>query len=138
MPPAQPAEHVGALASLIAAGRRGDAVEYFQRRVVGIPEAIVAQVRHAPFRPALEAMAHTLVYDATIVAYGAVSPAFAASVRQPVLAIAGSAGPPGMGEVAEALAQSLADARALTLEGATHDIDPASLGPVLVRFLDAG
>jgi pimeloyl-ACP methyl ester carboxylesterase len=136
-PPAQSAEHVGALASLITAGRRGDAVEYFQRRVVGIPDAVVAQLRHAPFRPALEAMAHTLVYDATLVAYTAVSPAFA-GVRQPVLAIAGSAGPPVMGEVAEALAQSLPNGKSVTLEGATHDIDPALLGPVLARFLDAG
>jgi pimeloyl-ACP methyl ester carboxylesterase len=136
-PPAQPAEHVAALASLIAAGRRGDAVEYFQRRVVGIPEAIVAQLRHAPFRPALEAMAHTLVYEARIVDYGDAMPAFAASIRQPVLAVAGGSGPPIMREVATTLARSLPDATPVTLDGATHDIDPASLAPVLMQFLGA-
>jgi pimeloyl-ACP methyl ester carboxylesterase len=134
-PPAQPAEHAAALASLMAAGRRGEAVEYFQRRVVGIPEAVVAQLRHAPFRPALEAMAHTLVYDAQIVDYGAVMPAFTAAVRQPVLAVAGGSGAAIMRDVAATLARSLFQARALTLDGATHDIDAASLGPVLVRFL---
>ena len=134
-PPAQPAEHAAALASLIAAGRRGDAVEYFQRRVVGIPEAIVAQLRHAPFRPALEAMAHTLVYEARIVDYGARMTAFTAAIRQPVLAVAGGSGAAIMRDVAATLARSLFDGRALTLDGATHDIDAASLGPVLVRFL---
>ena len=137
MPPAQPAEHAGALASSIAAGRRGEAVEYFQRRVVGIPEAVVAQLRHAPFRPALEAMAHTLVYDARIVDYAAVMPGFTATVRQPVLAVAGGSSPAIMHEVAATIARSLVNARALTLDGATHDIDPASLGPVLARYLGA-
>ncbi len=136
-PPPQAAEHAGALASLIAGGRRGDAVEYFQRRVVGIPEPIVVQLRHAPFRPALEAMAHTLVYEAAIMDYSAATPAFAATVRQPVLAIAGGSGAPFMRDVAATLARSLPDARALTLDGATHDIDPTSLGPVVARFLGA-
>src|SRR5439155_26552394 len=45
------------LAELIAAGRRGDAVELFQTDALGIPPAIVAQLRHAPFRPALEKLA---------------------------------------------------------------------------------
>src|SRR5262245_37154312 len=53
LPPAQPARHAAELASLVAAGRRGDAVEHFQRRIVGIPEDVVAELRRAPFRPAL-------------------------------------------------------------------------------------
>jgi len=39
-----------------------------------------------------------------------------------------------MREVAEALARTLPDARALTLDGATHDLVPSVLGPVLDRF----
>jgi pimeloyl-ACP methyl ester carboxylesterase len=65
--PGQIEDHTARLAELIAAGRRGDAVEYFQREIVGIPPDAVAQMRDAPFRPALEAIAPTLVYDATIV-----------------------------------------------------------------------
>src|SRR5262245_48368903 len=66
----QAVDHAAALDELVRAGRRGDAVEYFQRRMVGIPEPVVAQLRTAPFRPALEAMAHTLVYEATILGDG--------------------------------------------------------------------
>src|SRR5581483_7916322 len=132
-PPAQPAEHAAALASSIAAGRRGEAVEYFQRQVVGIPEEVVAQLRHAPFRPALEAMAHTLVYEAKIMDYGPGFAELAARVRPPTLAIAGAAGPPAMSEVAEALARSLPDGESVILAGATHDLDAALLGPVLER-----
>jgi pimeloyl-ACP methyl ester carboxylesterase len=136
-PPTQPAEHAAALASLVAAGRRGDAVEYFQRRLVGIPEPVIEQLRHAPFRPALERMAHTLVYDATLVGEGPLSADLAANVRQPTLAIAGGASAPAMREVAEALGRSLPQCRSLILEGATHDLAPAVLAPVLERFFSA-
>jgi hypothetical protein len=107
-------------------------VEYFQRRLVGLPEPLIAQLRGAPFRPALEAMAHTLVYDATVMAYRLDD--WSTSVRQPTLAIAGGAGAPIMREVAETVAGRLPDARCHILEGATHDLDAARLAPVLERF----
>ena len=128
------ANHAAELASLVAAGRRGDAVEYFQTKVVGIPDHIVAQLRDAPFRPALEAMAHTLVYEATIVGEGRIPRELLAKVRSPTLAIAGGASPPFMREAAEALARALPEGRCLVIEGATHDLVPAVLGPVLERF----
>lgn len=134
-PPWLPRTHATTLAELIAAGRRGDAVEYFQGRVVGIPEPVVARLRLAPFRPALEAMAHTLVYDATLMAEGPLSPERLAKVGQPTLALAGGESPPLMREVAKTLAASLPHGRAETIAGATHDIVPALLGPVLERFL---
>ena len=132
-PPAQSSDHAAKLAALIKAGRRGDAVEYFQARVVGIPEHVVAQLRHAPFRPGLERMAHSLVYDATIISDPRSTELFA-NVRQPTLAIAGGASAPVMGETAEAIARSLPNGRSLTIDGATHDIVPAVLAPVLARF----
>jgi pimeloyl-ACP methyl ester carboxylesterase len=46
---------VGQLAKLIASDQRGEAVELFQMKAVGIPPEVVAQLRQAPFWPALEA-----------------------------------------------------------------------------------
>ena len=54
------------LTELIAEDRRGEAVELFQTEAVGLRAAVVAQMRNAPFRPALEKMAHTLVYESII------------------------------------------------------------------------
>jgi len=135
LPPPQPARHAAELAALVAAGRRGDAVEYFQSKVVGIPEAVVAQLRHAPFRPALEAMARTLVYEATIMSGDFLSPATVGEIHQPTLAVAGSASPAFMRDVAATLVRGLPNGRSVVLEGATHDLDPARLGPVLETFL---
>jgi pimeloyl-ACP methyl ester carboxylesterase len=133
-PPRDPVDHASALDALVRAGRRGDAVEYFQRRMVGLPEPVVAQLRHAPFRPALEAMAHTLVYEATIIGTGQLSLAQAGKVRAPTLAIAAGKAPPFMRETAEALARAVPDGRALVLADATHDLDPAVLTAPLLEF----
>jgi pimeloyl-ACP methyl ester carboxylesterase len=136
LPPPMPPEHAAQLASLVAAGRRGDAVEYFQRRVVGIPEPVVAQLRNAPFRPALEAMAHTVVYDATIMLDAQFPAARVAGIHQPALAIAGGASPPFMREIAVALGGALPGGRSHVIEGATHDLSPSLLGPVVEQFFE--
>src|SRR5690242_10798264 len=65
--PLLPASLAGDLAALAAAGRRGEAVEMYQTQAVGMPEQVVVQLRNAPFRPALEAIAHTLAYDAAVI-----------------------------------------------------------------------
>lgn len=134
LPPGQSPAHASELASLIAAQRRGDAVEYFQQRVVGIPEAVVVRLRQAPFRPALEAMAHTLVYDATLVASDRVTPQLLAQIQTPTLALSGSESPPALREAAASAARALPNGRVLILPGATHDLDPALLAPELEAF----
>jgi pimeloyl-ACP methyl ester carboxylesterase len=134
VPPPHPVDHAGTLDALVRAGRRGDAVEYFQREMVGIPEPVIVTMRTAPFRPALEAIAHTLVYDATLIGDGHVPLDRARSVRIPTLAIAAGAAPPFMRETAEALARAMPHGRALVLEGATHDLVPEVLTPPLLRF----
>src|SRR5215471_17233627 len=130
----QAVDHAGQLAELVAAGRRGDAVEYFQSRIVGIPEEVVAQLRRAPFRPALEAIAHTLVYDATILGDMSLPTDLLRSVTTPTLVIAGGTNP-FMTAAANAVAATLPNADARILEGQTHDIDPSMLSPVLKGFL---
>ncbi len=117
---------------LVKAGRRGEAVELFQREGVGIPADIVVQLRNAPFRPALEKMAHTLVYELTILS--SLPPELVASVRVPALVIDGENSPPILREASRSLAEALPDGRYRTLSGQGHDIVPTVLGPVLEQF----
>ena len=121
------------LTELIAANRRGDAVELFQTEAIGIPAAIVAQMRNAPFRPALEKIAPTLVYESTILK--SLPTGLIESIRIPTLVIDGEASPEVMRQAAQSLAESLPDGRYRTLKDQGHDIVPAALGPVLVEFL---
>jgi pimeloyl-ACP methyl ester carboxylesterase len=122
------------LTELLSSGRRGDAVELFQTEMVGIPAEVVAQLRHAPFRPALENIAHTLVYDATIMGDMSALAKQLPSITIPTLVISGGVSPTPMRKATLALADALPNARHLFLEGQTHDIGPAVLAPVLEEF----
>jgi pimeloyl-ACP methyl ester carboxylesterase len=132
--PRPPKDIAAQLATLVSSNRRGDAVELYQTRLVGIPEPVVVQLRQAPFRPALEAMAHTLVYDATLIGDLSVPTAQLQSIKTPTLVVYGTESPALMGTAAKALVVALPNGDVRPLDGQTHDIVPAVLGPVLLEF----
>jgi len=99
-----------------------DAVELYQTKYVGIPEDVVAQLRHAPFRPALEAIAHTLLYDATIIGDLTLPTDLVAKVATPTLVIDGENSMPMLRNAARVLADTLPNGRPCTLAGQSHDI----------------
>jgi pimeloyl-ACP methyl ester carboxylesterase len=133
--PRLPAGLAGELAGLVADGRRGEAVELYQTRAVGMPEEVVAQLRQAPFRPGLEAIAHTLAYDAAIVGDRSLPTGLIASVTVPALVISGDQSPPFLRASAQAVADALPNGRLSTLAGQGHDISPAATAPVMTEFL---
>jgi pimeloyl-ACP methyl ester carboxylesterase len=116
---------------LVRAGRRGDAVELYQTKGVGIPPEVVAQLRHAPFWPALEAIAHTLAYESQILAC---PPELAGSVSTPTLVIHGESSPDPIRAAARAVVDRLPHAQLRTLHGQAHDLVPGILGPLLEQF----
>ena len=133
--PALPAGFAGELAGLVAAGRRGDAVELYQAKAVGIPQEVVAQMRHAPFRPGLESIAHTLAYDAAIIGDRSLPAGLLAAVTVPALVISGENSPPFLRNAAQAAAKTLPGGRLAVLPGQGHDIDPGATAPVMAEFL---
>lgn len=132
--PRPPKELAGQLSKLVASGHRGEAVELFQTKMVRIPEQVVAQLRNAPFRPALEAIAHTLVYDASIVGQQELPMAQLPSIKMPTLVVYGGESPAFMGNSAKALAKALPHGQVRALDGQSHDIVPSALAPVLMEF----
>ncbi|MBV8083968.1 MAG: alpha/beta hydrolase, partial [Chloroflexi bacterium] len=124
------------LAELITAGRRGDAVALFQRRAVGIPAEVIAQLRHAPFWPNLEAMAHTLVYEATILGDMTLPTKQLACTATRTLVIRGGQSGPFLQAATEAVASALPNAELCTLPDETHDINPETTAPAIASFLE--
>ena len=114
--PPLPDGFVRQLEELVAKGHRDQAVEYFMTVGVGAPAETIPPMKDSPFWPSLEAMAHTISYD----------------VRARV--IDGGASPPSLRNAVQALVNVLPNARRLTLEGQTHEVDPTVLTPVLVDF----
>ena len=132
--PRPPSNTAKIYSDLVAAGRRGDAVEYFMVEVVRLPPEFAAQARNAPWWPAQEALAHTLAYDATIMGDYSLPTERAASVTVPTLVLVGGASFEWMGNTAETLAHTIPNAKRITLDGQTHDVSPQVLAPVLVEF----
>jgi pimeloyl-ACP methyl ester carboxylesterase len=132
--PKPPADTAQTFTDLVEAGRRGDAVEFFMAKVVGLPPEFVQGARQAPFWAQTEALAHTLAYDATVMGDYSIPTDRASSVKVPTIVIAGGADFPWMPETAQTLAAAMPDGQYRRLEGQGHDVDPTVLAPVLIGF----
>jgi pimeloyl-ACP methyl ester carboxylesterase len=135
--PKPPADQVQQYETMVAEGRRGDAVEFFMSKVVGLPDEMVAGARSQPWWGATEALAHTLAYDARIMADYEVPLERAAAVKVPTLVLAGGADMPWMRDTAAALADALPNGQARFLEGQGHDVDPGVLAGALRDFFSS-
>jgi hypothetical protein len=136
--------YVGQLGAVLAEGRRGEALELFMR-LAGSSEEDIAGARSSPFWPGLEAIAHTLAYDAACIGDGRPPSGRLATVTRPTLVLTGGVSPDaqaGMGgmpadlfdRAADAIAAGIPKAERLTLAGQGHVADPKVVAPVLERF----
>jgi pimeloyl-ACP methyl ester carboxylesterase len=136
-------EYVERLGSALAEDRRGDALELFMR-VADTPDETIAGARSSPYWPGMEAIAHTLAYDAACLGDGQPPAARLAKITQPTLVATGVGGRlPGAAEwaralddAADAIAASIPQAQRQIVEGQAHVVDPKVLAPVLERFFE--
>ncbi len=127
------------LDGMLAADRRGDAVEVFMT-FVNTPAGQIAGMRQSPAWPMFEAVAPTLAYDAALIGKDRLAPIErAARVKAPALLMDGGANleyMPFMHNTAKALAQAIPNAQQRTLEGQRHDVSMDVLAPVLIEFFN--
>jgi pimeloyl-ACP methyl ester carboxylesterase len=124
-------DYVEQLRAALAEERRAEAVQLFMR-VAGAEEDI-PRARSSPMWPGLEAVAHTLAYDAACLGDGRPPTERLAAVTQPTLVATGG-GQEFFEQAGDAIAAGVPHAQRLTLEGQTHLVDPKTLAPVLERF----
>jgi pimeloyl-ACP methyl ester carboxylesterase len=128
-------DHERHLKMLLGQGNRGGAVKYFMRRMVGAPAPVVIMMRLMPWIwRKLEAVAHTLPYDAAVMNEFQVPASRLASIRIPTLVMYGAKTDARLKSAAQAVAAAVPDARLLTLAGQTHNVKPDVLTPALVKF----
>jgi pimeloyl-ACP methyl ester carboxylesterase len=127
----------------LAADDRGAAFEAFLR-VTGTPEEHLARMRQEPFWTDLEAMAHTLQYDAACLGNGQPPTDRLATIRQPVLVLTGDQRPPdaarwvqSLDDAADAIAAAIPGAERETLVGQGHVASPDAVAARLTRFFGA-
>lgn len=116
---------------LVAAGRRGDAVEHFNRSI-GVPEELIEGMRQAPFWSDLEALAHTLAYD-TLVTGSLTSPRVA-EIEIPTLVVNSEQSDDRLVRWSEQVAAALPNGRHRSLPGEWHLVDPKLLAAEMTAF----
>jgi pimeloyl-ACP methyl ester carboxylesterase len=137
-------EYVQELERLLGEGRRGDAAALFMR-TAGATEEMIAGARSSPVWPGLEAIAHTLAYDAACMGDGRPPTDRLARITRPTLVATGGASPDsfvaGGGDffdrAADAIAAAIPGAERQVVAGQTHMVDPKAFAPVLARFFGA-
>ena len=134
--PPLPDDYVAQLEERVAAGRRGDAVEYFLTTAAGVPAEYLGAMRESPIWAGMEQVAHTLAYDGRIVDGFELHADRVGAVEAPALVMDGGQ-TPWMSSGAEALADALPNGRHRRLEGQEHGPSPDVIAPVLIDFFEA-
>jgi pimeloyl-ACP methyl ester carboxylesterase len=117
------------LANLVSSGRRAAAVDRFLT-AIGVPAEVIEGM--APVRPALEAVAHTLVYDCEI--SDATTFELLHSVQTPALVLDSQSSSDDLTGGTAAIAQALPDGTRRSLPGDWHGVADEDLAPVISDF----
>ncbi len=129
------------LAGLADDERRAEALWYFFTVGVGLPRIMVSLMRLMPAWSKLKALAHTLPYDAQLIAgAGAGQPLPTDrwnNVTAPTLVMAGSKSPAWIRNAMRSLAEVLPDAELRTLERQTHIVKADAMAPVITESFSA-
>jgi pimeloyl-ACP methyl ester carboxylesterase len=128
--------HQARLQELVAAGDRGGAVKYFMRDMVRVPAPFVFMMRlmRGIWRK-LEAVAHTLPYDAAVMGDFTVPGNRLGAVRVPTLVVHGAKTDARLKRAASGVTGAISGAQGKTLAGQNHNVSAAALAPAVVEFL---
>src|SRR5216117_2356934 len=129
-----PADHQAQLVRLIAEGRRGDAVKYYMKDIIGMPGLLVTVFRFLPMWPKLKAAAPSLPYDSAVMGDFSLPASRAALLKLPTLVISGDKSMPVLRQAAQRLAEVIPGAQLRTLVGQTHNVAAGTMAPVLTEF----
>lgn len=132
-PPA-PERYIERLQEFIAAGNPGGAAELFMVEAVGQPKDVVDQIRNTPMWAGMEAIAHTLVYDALQLRDSAVPLELLSSIDVPTLALYSNASPAWLKESTKQTAAALPHGKAEGYDGTFHTIPSETLARVLTDY----
>ncbi|TNJ62142.1 alpha/beta hydrolase [Paenibacillus hemerocallicola] len=128
-----PGDYVEHLNSLIEAGKRSEAVEYFASEALGIPGEYIGYMKADPSWNKMESLAHTLAYDGMIMGTtqsGNPLQAGRWNITIPTLIMTGENSEPLFHDSARALVELLPKAATHSLTGQDHSA--VIMGPDVV------
>jgi pimeloyl-ACP methyl ester carboxylesterase len=130
------ARHLEVLRGLVSTGDRGGAVTYFMRDMVGAPAFVPVMMRLMPWVwRKLQAVAHTLPYDAEVMTGFRIPRTRYGAIRRRVLVMNGTKTDPRLKAAARALAAIIPGAEHRELAGQTHNVKPGVLASAVWSFI---
>jgi len=129
-----PADAEARFKQFVATGKRGEAVKFFMKDLVGLPAIFPVIMSLTPAWKKLKAVAHTLSYDAATMGDFSVPVQLAASVTVPTTVVAGEKTAVSLINAVKKLAASVPDAKALFLKGQSHNVSMKVLAPELIKY----
>jgi pimeloyl-ACP methyl ester carboxylesterase len=129
-PSVDPAAEIG---SLVADGRRGEAVEFWMRDIVRVPDEVIAGMKSTPWFKAMEPLTPTLPYDIELTD-GGVPVAELAAITVPVLVLGGANSPAWFHRSVADQAAAIPGARLQMIDGYDHNAPPEVIAPILFGF----
>lgn len=127
------AEHIR---QLVSAGRRREAVVFWMKEVVRLPDEILAQADGAPWVADLEPLTPTLPYDLAVTD-GGVPASELGMITAPVLILGGSNSPGWFQRSVAEQAAATPGAQLRMLDGYDHNAPPEVIAPILTSFFAA-
>lgn len=127
------------LTSLLAAGDNDAALALFLA-AVGMPPAMVDDMRKGPAWRPMAALAPTLAQDSAVLDEAAGAPVPVdriAAIAVPILVLAGGHSPPHMQQAAVAVSKAARRGAYQILPGQTHAVTVEALAPALLAFFSA-
>jgi pimeloyl-ACP methyl ester carboxylesterase len=132
-----PADSLQQLQAMIAKDRRGDAVKFFLKDMVGVPGMVVFIMKLTPVWSKLKKVAHTLPYDVAILSDFSLPQEKASSVKTPTLISGGDKSQATLQQAVKRLSEVMPNAQLKSLKGQTHNVDGKAIAPVLIEFFEA-
>jgi pimeloyl-ACP methyl ester carboxylesterase len=137
-------EYAKQIETVLAKDQRGEALTLFMR-LTGSSENDVEGLKSSPYWHPMEAIAHTLAYDAACLGNGQPSAERFAKIKQLTLVATGTdahlpeaaAWVLALEDAANAIGKSIPNAKRQVFEGQSHVADPNVVAPLLKDFFNA-
>lgn len=131
--PAPQSELEKEIAAMVAKGQRREAYTHFSESI-GVPPEIIESTHKSLYWPDLEKMAHTIVYDLTVIR--SLSTPQLATIQTPTLVLSSETTGQLMHDWSKGTADRLQQGEHLALKGDWHGVPVDVLAPKLIAFFN--
>jgi pimeloyl-ACP methyl ester carboxylesterase len=132
----RPANPEAELKTMISENRRGDAVNYYLKKVMGVPMMVPLILRLTPNWSKMKANAASLLYDAAVCGDFNIPKQQVSAVNIPTIVLDSTKSPKMLRDAVSAVTVLLPQGQQFSMNGKIHDVSPKVLVPVLEQFFN--